>query len=431
MEVCRAWHNIGLNAGRLWQHINLGDSTCATKFLVWSRQALLHITATSLIKAVPLDLACHASRLHSIDVSLLPDDMVRLFVSVGPDLPALVNLSLTTAPPTSAIFLDLSLPSLRRLSLVGVSIRWDCHNLTYLSLGEYSSTPAFFPSLLRLFNIFRLSPNLEYVRLEGFTPPSSETVGFPPITLCHLKDFIISSYPSVIRSILSTVTLGVQTRLQLYVSLFEDFCSIFPSSRVLRVSAIAPTDANNVRISRHGVYFIQNDAPAWCDDPSMFLVSFSSASLASVHACRSLNRVMELTSLTRLELGIDFLLDIPPQALKSLLRDLQHLQSLCTAFNEMADLFLLLGSIDETTRLVYLPHLVRLSFGKPHCTWRHFGDSWTDSILQMLGTRREHSPNPQVLEFCSCQGLTPAMIEALGKIADEVVVIEPYSDSFF
>jgi hypothetical protein len=97
----------------------------------------------------------------------------------------------------------------------------------------------------------------------------------------------------------------------------------------------------------------------------------------------------------------------------------------------MADLFLLLGSIDETTRLVYLPHLVRLSFGKPHCTWRHFGDGWTDSILQMLGTRREHSPNLQVLEFCSCQGLTPAMIEALGKTADEVVVIEPYSDSFF
>ena len=436
IQVCKAWRNIGLNSGRLWQRIDLNAFTCATEFLLRSRQAPLHVMATSPLKDIPSNLVLHANRLHSIEICLFQMEMARLFINIGQDLPTLVNLSLKVVPITSSIFLDLSLPSLRRLSLEGVSIRWEeCRNLTYFSLCGPGYQQAFSPSLSKLFAIFYSSPDLEYVRLGGFSPSSRhpDTVELPFISLCHLKDFIISSCPSVIQSILSTVTLGRQTRLQLYVSLFEGLHSVFPSSPLLQVAATCaeyerspsrPQDVNNVRISRHGVCFIQNNSPTWCDDPAMFRISLSSAELTSIHVCRSLNYVVDLKSITRLELNGGVLLDIPPQALKSLFRDLRQLQSLCTAFNEMVDLFHTLGSVDETTRLVYLPQLVRLSFGKPTDTWWRFGEKWTGLIFDILRTRQAHSCSLQILELCNCYGLTPAMIEAFERLADEVVVID-------
>ena len=424
-QVCRAWRQISFDSGRLWQRVNLSDPRLAAECLVRSKQAPLHITTSALpFSIIPNDLALHAGRLQSIDVTLIAIDMANLFASVGQHLPMLKHLSLKITPMTSTLFLDLSLPSLRRLSLEGVSMRWEeFENLTYLSLRGYE---AFFPSLSQLHRILDSSPDIEYIRLESFVPPFGYDVELEPISLLRLKEFVISSYPAVIQSILSSTLFGSQTRLHLYVSEYEDLRSLFPRgpTRSPHTASPRPMDVDTIRLSRHGVYFIQNNSPAWNDDPSKFLLSVTSASPTSTHVCGSLNYAVDLSAIKHLEFNVGVLLEISEKAIQSLFSNLEHLESLRTAFNDLENLLSVLESIDESTDHLYLPHLIELSFSKPCDTWWQFGGRWLKPIVQTLKIRQDHSCTLRTLELCSCSGVSPEILEQLRPTVECVVVSE-------
>lgn len=426
-QVCRAWRQISFDSGRLWQRVNLSDPRLAAESLIRSKQAPLHIT-TSVPppSTIPKDLALYADRLQSIDVILNTMDMAHLFVSVGQHLPMLKDLSLKISPMTSTLFLDLSLPSIRRLSLEGVTMPWErFENLTYLSLRGHDQ--AFFPSLSQLHRMLVSSPDIEFIRLECFVPPFGYDVELPPISLLRLREFVISSYPAIIQSILSSIQFGSQTRLQLYVSLYEDLRSLFPRgpTRSPHTASVRPMDVDTIRLSRHGVYFIQNNSPAWNDEPSKFLLSVSSASPTSMPVCGSLNYVVNLSSIKHLEFNVGVLLDTSKKALQSLFNELEHLESLRTAFNDLENLLSVLGSIDESTGHLYLPRLTNLSFSKPCDIWWHFGERWIKPIMQTLKVRRDLSCALRTLELYSCSGVSSEMLEHLRpNTAERIIVSE-------
>ncbi len=429
-QVCRAWRHIALSSGRFWQYIDFCDARFANEFLARSKQAPLHITATSPLALVP-NFSTYAHRLQSLNVAFSVGDTIQFFAYIGRYLPIMSNLSLRVIPMTSTLSLVLNLPSIRQLSLESVAIDWEeCKNLTHLFLrGNHEANC---PSLFELHGILGSSPKIEYIRLECYTPPG-ENVQLPPISLPLLRDFIISSRPSTIRSVLSMIRPGPDARLQLYISAFQDLRSLFPYSLPYHPRSKAedthtlsawPSNINTVRLSRHGVYFIKNDSLPWCDDPLEFILSVSSASFTSVPVCDSLHHVFDVNSITRLELNIGVLEDIPPESLGRLFRDLQHLRSLCTAFNDISHLCYILQSFDETTKLPYVPQLAKLSFSKRSDVWWYFGDTWMDSILQTMRARRDHVAPIRTLEFYNCHELCPMMIKELQSIVEQVVVIE-------
>ncbi|KAF9528247.1 hypothetical protein CPB83DRAFT_350684 [Crepidotus variabilis] len=434
-QVCGAWRHLAFSSARLWQHIDLGDSRLADEFLFRSKGAPLFITSSSPLKLTPNTLTLHSRRLESIDVFLFPNDMAHLFSSIGRYLPMLRNLSLKITPMSSTIYLDLSLPSLRRLSLEGVAIRWEeCSNLTHFSLRGYNTAAC--PSISQLHDILEASPQLEYVRLECFVPPSVKVVERPPIVLLHLKEFTISSKPAVSRSILSSVLLSPKTRLQLYLSLSEDLHSLFPEGLPYASDSSVPykatsllshhrgksIDVSSIRLSRHGAYFIRPSSSTWCDDPSAFLLSLSSASPLSSYVCTSLSHILDLTTISHLELNTGVLLDITVKSLENLFRDLDCLRSLAIAFNDIDQLFEVLQFRDNATGSMYLPRLETLSFSKPYDLWWHFGGRWMESIFATIKIRRTHGCPLRTLEFFSCHGLSQSVVQDLGRSVDQVTV---------
>lgn len=435
-QVCRDWRHIALNSGRFWRHIDLSDTRFANEFLFRSKQAPLYITTILPLTRVP-DFTNYGHRLQSLEVTLSVDIAIRFFVCVGRELPIMTRLSLSVIPMTTVLSLALTLPSLRQLSLESLAIGWgQCKNLTYLFLrGNHEANC---PTLMDLHRILESSPKIEYVRLDSYAP-SGGSVRLPPIPLPCLRDFIVSSHPLTIRSILSMICPGAYARLQFYVS-FDDLRSLFPYRLPYRPDSKAeetpvhsawPSDTNTVRLSRHGVYFIQNDTLPWCDDPSKIILSVSSACFINVHVCDSLHHVFDGNTVTSLELNIGVLENIPLGSLECLFRNMQQLRTLCTAFNDISMLCYILESIDKTTMLPYVPQLAKLSFSRRTDTWWYFGDLWMGSILQTIRSRNDHAVPIQTLEFYDCRDICPMMVKELQNTVERVAVIEKQGGNHF
>ncbi|KDR82038.1 hypothetical protein GALMADRAFT_240488 [Galerina marginata CBS 339.88] len=423
-QVCSSWRRISLNSSRLWQRIDLCDSRLADEFLLRSKQAPLSIVSASPRNLTTDNLTMHASRLRSIDVVLFPDAMVHLFSIMAPNLSSLASLSLKVSPVLSTVDLDISVPLVRRLFLDTVAIRWqDCQKLTHLSLRGI--TPQLCPSLSQLYDMFKRSPLLEYVRLENLMPSleSFEASSRPLIPLLHLKEMVISGQQSIVSALLSGISLATHTRLRLYLSLSEDLRSLLPRGLPYATNHRS-TSISTVRLSLNGTHFLRPGVPAWSDDPDHTLFSISSALPVSTRVCSSLDHLLDLSRIIKLELNTGVLQGIPMDDLRALFASLVNLETLCTAFNDLEDLWVVLNAIDteRATSRLYAPRLVRLSFSKPADLWWHFTDRWMSFVLSFVQARLLHSVPLQGIEFLRCHGVSIESTQELRALVPQVIV---------
>ncbi|KAF8959743.1 hypothetical protein BDZ97DRAFT_1380609 [Flammula alnicola] len=422
-QVCCSWRRISLNSSRLWQRIDLCDSRFADEFLVRSKQAPLSIVSASPLKLMSNNLNIHAARLRSIDVFLFPDDMAHLFSSIGRNLLTLTSLSLKIPPVSSTLSLGLSLPLVRRLILDCVTVQWEsCRNLTHLSLRGLN--PEVCPSVSELHDLFAKSPNLEYVRLENLMPSISHPESSRFIPLAHLKDMIISAQPFVASAVLSGVYIGPRARLQLYLPLSEDLHTLFPKGLPYLLNHHHQLDVGTIRLSRHSAHFLRHSTNAWSEESTKTIFSISSAPPLSARVCASLDHLLDLACVTKLELNTGVLLDIPLKVLDNLFANLCNLQALCVAFNDLEDLLGILQAFNPSTSQLYFPLLTKLSFSKPSDLWWHFNDRWMTSIFECLETRRFHSVPIQKIEFFRCHGISPTCAKTLKAIVPQVIIYE-------
>ena len=425
-QVCFSWRRISFNSIRLWQRIDLCNSRYANHFLVRSKEAPLSIVSTSPLKLTTDNLALHAGRLHSIDVFLLPDDMVHLFSSIGGSLKNLMHLSLKIPQTSSALFLDILLPRVRRLELDCITVPWNsCRNLTHLSLRGLDSKSC--PSIPQMHQLFSQSPYIESIRLENFMPEKlllddNNLFLIQPFPFPHLKDMIISSEPLEIIALLSGMLISASCRLQLYCSFSESLQSIFPHG-IPQMKTGHRLDASTIRLSRHGVRFILNKTKRWSEDLSRSLFSISSASHVAINVCKSLDYLLDASCVTSLELNTGVLFDIPNHDIHRLLSSLNNLETLSIAFNDLEEILKILSA--SPLNLLLCPRLVQVSFGKSDASmWFQFGERWLDSVINFARVRQRCSLPIHTFEFFQCHGVSQATVGKLQEIVPLVKISE-------
>ncbi|PPQ91772.1 hypothetical protein CVT25_000419 [Psilocybe cyanescens] len=424
-QVCCSWRFISLNSSRLWQRIDLCDSRLTEAFLARSKQAPLFVVAASPVKLTADSLAPHAHRLHSINICLFPDDITRLFSIIGAHLSTLTDLSLKVPLMSSTVHLDVSFPLVRRLSLDRVAVKWEeCGNLVELNIRNLA--PAFCPSISQVHGMFRRSPNLEHVRLEGLVTPCLEITSKMPILLFDIEEMVISGPQASISALLSAVKLAPHSRLRLHTPCSND---IFPRGlpHVAKVDDVIhiPT----VRLSTNGIRLLQNGTKAWSDEPRRTLFSISSAQKFNIY--NSLRSLIDISFVTKLELTAGVLYAIPVEDLNNLFADLYNLETLCTAFNDLEDLCTVLqlslptsSCSSVSTPHLYAPRLRNLSFSKSADLWWHFKDRWLSAITACAKYRHLHSHPIQTIEFLRCQGISNVSTQELCGIVPQVIIAE-------
>ncbi|PPQ97483.1 hypothetical protein CVT26_002713 [Gymnopilus dilepis] len=214
-----------------------------------------------------------------------------------------------------------------------------------------------------------------------------------------------------------------------------------------------------IRLSKNGCHFLTAAAMAWLiDSPSQtqqddadlahspILFSLSSARAVGTHISASLPHLLgqRMGSVTKLELNTGVLTSgglgpgkgggesgITEDGLQRLFRDLAGLETLCVAFNDLSSLWNVLlpstnteGSSNTTTSpqspRTLLPHLTRLSFGKPSEVWCNFSNRWSASLLRFIKSRSPRAGEAtsgrqagvskkdifvETIEFVRCQGI--------------------------
>ncbi|KXN91941.1 hypothetical protein AN958_11326 [Leucoagaricus sp. SymC.cos] len=414
-QVCRQWRTISFNSSRLWQCINLADPRFAREFLARSKTAPISIFSPSPLKVASEDLRVHAARLHSIDVFLFPDDMLDLFTSIGPSLPSLTSLSLKIPPVSSTFTLEVPIPSLRRLTLDCVAVRWDTlSDLTHLTLRGLC--PKFSPSVSQIHEIFSRSPLLQYVRLDTVRPENLDT---PPRTLS------LPYLHTVITAILSRMCFAPTTRLQLSCASFDDLCTFFPRGLPFRVP-INHLQIEGLRFARHASRFLRSNAKPWSEEVQDMQFALDSVSCIATPFLASLPVILNLSQITFLEFNTGVLLDLSLPSLQNFLIHTYSVHTLRIAFNVLQDLLILLTHPNAETKQILLPQLTCVSFSRPGDLWWHFSNHWLRSITQCVKSRKAHGFPLKTLEFIKCHGATIPALRELQSIVPEIVIAEPF-----
>ncbi|KAG6915827.1 hypothetical protein DXG01_009660 [Tephrocybe rancida] len=253
-QVCRKWRCVSLNAARLWRSIDLCNAPLASECLLRSASAPIHLIANVPCLKLSVDtlLPPHAQNIQSMDVHLFPEDLMRLFESCGPELPALTSLALKVPPVSSNFTLDvpMRLPGLRRLALRSVSIPWNmCVGLTRLSLCGLLGGCS--PTIEQLSAVLRASPYIEEVNIEyiTLTPSGADTSPAAQIPLSYLKHLsIIAKVPLTIYSILSCIEFPVTAKLSIECSRFDHLRDLLPTAS----GVMHPLRARAIQLDRNG-----------------------------------------------------------------------------------------------------------------------------------------------------------------------------------
>lgn len=422
-QVCRQWRTISFNSPRLWQCIDLTDSRFAHEFLLRSKTAPISILSASPLKVCTEDLLVHAGRLHSIDVFLFPDNMLELFTNLGPNLSSLVNLSLKIPPVSSTFILETPIPSVRRLSLDCVAVRWEgLADLTHLTLRGLC--PKFSPSVSQLHEIFSRSPLLEYVRLDSIRPEDLDAPNMH-LSLPHLRDFVISAKAPVIAAILSRIALAPTTRLQLTCASFDDLRTFFPRGLPFEVP-INHLQIQGLRFARHASRFLRANARPWSEEPQDTQFMLDSVSCIATPFLSSLPIILNLSQITCLEFNTGVLLDLSLSSLQNFLTHTHNVHTVRIAFNVLQDLLNLLTHPNPETTELLLPNLSQISFSKPGDLWWHFSEHWLRSITHCAKTRKARGCPLKTLEFIKCHGATMLSLSELQQVVPRIIITEPF-----
>lgn len=409
-QVCRRWRSISLNSPHLWHRIDLCDRPLANEFLIRSKPTPISIVSAFPLKSSVDNLQYHAERLRAIDVFLFPENMIELFSSIGYNIPNVTNLSLKI-PPSTALVLDIQIPRVTRLVLDSVAVPWDaCHSLTHLSLRGLAAN--YSPSIRQLHSIFELSPTLEYIRLESIIPALYPTDEIPPTHIAHLphlRKLIISANTLTILALLSRIAFPSTTRVQLACSAFHDVHSLLPRNRSWKT-----TDVGTIRLDQRTITFLRHGATSWMEKSSDLLFSITSLWSLGKSVLTGAHLIVDLLSITTLELGMGALADVSLGLLFDFLAETINLRSLHILHNDLCDLLHILTPVRSIP--VLCPRLEYMTFSMNHpaaVQWWDFNKRWVQPVTALAKTRYEFGVPLAVLEFRRCRGVTAHHFEGL------------------
>jgi hypothetical protein len=267
------------------------------------------------------------------------------------------------------------------------------------------------PSITQLHSIFELSPALELLRLESIDPslcPNDDIAPTHITPLPHLRKLIICADASIILALLSRIIFPSTTRIQLACSVFNDIHSLLPHDRSWKIA-----DVGTIRLDQRSVTFLRSGATTWTENSSDLFFSITSVSLGK-SAMSGAHFIVDLSSITSLELGMEALADIPFEVLFNFLAQTNNLRSLHVLHNDLSDLLHILTPTRNTP--VLCPRLERMSFSMNHpaaVQWWDFNKRWVQPVLALAKRRCEHGISLVSLEFRRCRRVTAHQFEGL------------------
>lgn len=406
--ICQWWRQVALACPWIWSHIDICRPRLAKEFL-----ARMDTSTPISLMASPglrLSLFYHSerflhlvNRVRRLDLTLLPADM-RLFLShVGLHLRMIVDLRLGQARDFSEnLHFIYDLPHLRRLSLEGVTIKWDSPklNLTELSLCNISGSRA--PAVVELEDIISHSPELETIILDHVAFKSESEVQTRVIELHHLRSLRLSMPPRFTWRILASLLLPSSARITVRIwddneridCVFTKYGgSLHPLARYTNFTALS--------IRPRSIIFKRDSSEArpFSDDNRSLVIETPQSICVPIFA--TLSNVFDIYRLTTLEL--DFMhpaflrlenADASTLATRKFLESTVNLLTLriCQALAAMVMPVLGRPSVGG----VVCPHLATLSFGTPSQMWwgfppakldGHASEGWLTPVLAGLQAR--------------------------------------------
>ncbi|KAJ3919301.1 hypothetical protein F5877DRAFT_78190 [Lentinula edodes] len=219
MFVCRRWHRVVMDHGRLWSWISEGNPFGYEfhRMKVWEKRS----------KGFPLSLKFsnkqstplfirNSHRVRLLNVEGPKSDFIHFFGDIR-DLPMLESLQLSLRPldelPATPIYLPSFLvqggvPRLRVLCLEDVFFESGKQlqvlaNLTHLELARrIGNIQPVLPSLRDIYNTIKLSPVLQSLKIRHYVRISSDVQHLPPISLPVLRLLDLNMDIQIISSIL-------------------------------------------------------------------------------------------------------------------------------------------------------------------------------------------------------------------------------------
>ena len=322
------------------------------------------------------------------------------------------------------------LPSLRRLSLGGVSVKWfSLAGLTHLSL--YDLCIAHAPSILQIHSVLLSSPRLESLTLAFLAHEHSMELDThrQAIELPRLFDIHLCLCPDFTSYLLAILLIPSSARLQIGSFSAEDgFLSIFPQVNGTFYPHLRITKHSTLSIRLREILLRQSSAAPFADAAltADLLIDMPHPVPAYAWVLSDMPRLFDLFALTLLELDIIWAVDVHnlAGALYNLLSATPNLRTLRASQHGAECLSMVLGrpGSDRLEFDILCPSLTRLSFGAPDQMWWDFPLLWLKPLIACLEERTICTGSRlQTIEFIGQGRIEKRSAQVLVPFVQEIV----------
>jgi hypothetical protein len=435
-QVCRWWRYVALSSPRLWRYINVCQPKLAILSLTRSQKSIPLSVVSSPGERLPFDwmpLHSHAARICEIDIDLWHFDLRRALFGIGYNYPNLNSLRLISRRQEDQdqdIELYCDLPSLRRLSLDGVCLRWSSlTDLTHLSL--YGLCVAHAPSMLEIHSILRNSPRLESLTLAflAHTPSMEHYDRRQIIELPRLSEIHLCLCPVFTSSLLAGLSIPPSAQLRVgSFSAHDGFLSVFPKAGGTPHPHLRITKHSTLSIRLREIFLHQSNTNPFadaCSKPEL-VIDMPHPTPAYAWMLSDVPRLFDLFALVTLELDIIWAVDVEnlAAALHALLTATPNIRTLRASQHGAECLSMVLGrpGSDRLEFDVICPSLTRLSFGAPDQMWWDFPLRWLEPLLACLEERAACTGTRlQTIEFLGQGRIEKKSAQALAPFVEKIV----------
>jgi len=418
-HVCRWWRYVALSSPRLWRYIDVCRPHLALLSLTRSGSSVPLSVVSSSGAILPWNwvlLHPYAARIHEIDLDMLYFDIRRVMFGIGKSCPKLHSLRIISrgkGGDQDDSELQCDMPSLRRLSLDGVSLKWgSLTNLTHLSLWDLCAVHA--PSLHQLHSILRHSPRLESLSLAFLEHAPSMQLDTQVVELPLLLDIHLCLCPAFTTSLLASLSIPLSAHLRVGSSLthssYDGLLSLFPKIDGTPYPHLCITKHSKLSIQLREILLHQSETYPFANassKPELIINMPRPIPAYSWILSNVVPRLFDLFHLTTLELDIVWAVDISrvAVALYNLLTATPNLKTLRASQHGAECLSMVLGrpGSDRFEFEVLCPSLSLLSFGAPDQMWWDFPLRWLNPLVACLEAR------------AACTGARLKTIEFLGQ----------------
>jgi hypothetical protein len=433
-HVCRWWREIALSSPRLWRYIDVCRPTLALTLLPRARSSvpLSVVSSSSEMLRYYLRLHPYATRISEVDIDLWHLDIRQLF-RIGDSYPKLSSLRVISRRHGGVdddVELYCDLPSLRRLSLDGVSVRWSSLvGLTHLSVSDLCIAHA--PSISQIHIVLQNSPLLESLALAFLVHTHSMEFHIQRrvIELPRLWDIHLCLCPDFTSSLLGGMLISSSARLRIGpFSDFDGFLSIFPTVDGSYYPHLRITKHSTLSIRLREIILRQSSTSPFgnVDLKPDLHIDLPRPTPAYSWILSDMPRLFDLFALTLLELDIIWAVDVQniARALYTLLTATPNLRTLRASQHGVECLSMVLGrpGPDRLEFDVLCPSLTRLSFGAPDQMWWDFPLLWLKPLVTCLEERMVCTDSRlQTIEFIGQGRIEKQSLRVIAPFVLEIV----------